>query len=261
MQVLNADLTAGHLRGCGWGRLVQPAECGLGRRRLTEPFAPIPNASLLRQAGYGTARLLVHWFTTVPTRLYIGGVLSVIVVGVGSYPFLGQIGRHPAPLVVSNQNDLSPSNATSPITPVLAAAPPVSPTPALSSNPAAALDMSPVSSTPVSAPLPPPGMGRGERRFAARMPEQIGDLLRRKPVVDDSRLISTAQGALAKLGYPVKVDGAEDGATRRALRDFERAHGLPLRTEINSQLVKQLTAVVRLGQKGQRLVLTTDSSQ
>ena len=92
---------------------------------MTEPFAPIPNASLLRQAGYGTARLLVHWFTTVPTRLYIGGVLSVIVVGVGSYPFLGQIGRHPAPLVVSNQNDLSPSNATSPITPVLAAAPPV----------------------------------------------------------------------------------------------------------------------------------------
>ena len=233
---------------------------------MTEPFARIPNASLLRQAGYGTARLLVHWFTTVPTRLYIGGVLSVIVVGVGSYQFLGQIGRHPAPLVVSNQNDLSPSNATSPITPVLAAAPPVSPTPALSSNPAAgatpaALDMSPVSSTPVSAPLPPPGMGRGERRSAARMPDQIGDLLRRKPVVDDSRLISTAQGALAKLGYPVKVDGAEDGATRRALRDFERAHGLPLRTEINSQLVKQLTAVVRLGQKGQRLVLTTDSSQ
>jgi Putative peptidoglycan binding domain len=74
-------------------------------------------------------------------------------------------------------------------------------------------------------------------------------------------LISTAQGALAKLGYPVKVDGAEDGATRRALRDFERAHGLPLRTEISSQLVKQLTAVVRLGQKGQRPVLTTDSSQ
>jgi hypothetical protein len=72
---------------------------------------------------------------------------------------------------------------------------------------------------------------------------------------------TTAQGALAKLGYPVKVDGAEDGATRRALRDFERAHGLPLRTEINSQLVKQLTAVVRLGPKGQRLVLTTDSSQ
>ena len=60
------------------------------------------------------------------------------------------------------------------------------------------------------------------------MPDQIGDLLRRKPVVEDSRLISTAQGALAKLGYPVKVDGAEDGATRRALRDFERAHGLPL---------------------------------
>lgn len=227
---------------------------------MTEPFALIPNASLLKQAGYGTARLLVHWFTTLPTRLYIGAVLSAIVVGVGSYPFLAQIGRHPPPLLVSEQHDLlSPSNATSAITTAVADAPPVSQTPALSSNPTsgaapAPLDMSPVSSTAVSAPLPPPSLGRGEPWPAGPMPDQIGDLLRRKPVVTDSRLISAAQAALAKLGYPVKVDGAEDGATRRALRDFERAHGLPVRTEINSQLVNQLTAEVRLGQKGQRLV-------
>ena len=210
--------------------------------------------------------MLVHWFTTVPPRVYIGAVLSAIVVGVGSYPFLPQIGRHPAPLFVPDQHSLlAPSNTTSTITPVLADAPPASPTPALSSDPTsgatpAALDVSPVSSTPVSEPLPPPSLGRDERRSVARTSDQIGDLLRGKPVVEDSRLISAAQSALAKLGYPVKVDGAEGGATRRALRDFERARGLQQTTEITSELINQLTAAVRVGQKGQRLTLTTASS-
>ena len=36
-----------------------------------------------------------------------------------------------------------------------------------------------------------------------------------------------AQTALAKLGYPVKADGEEGSATQQAIRDFERAHGLP----------------------------------
>ncbi len=51
-----------------------------------------------------------------------------------------------------------------------------------------------------------------------------------------------AQIALVKLGYAVKSDGVEDGATRRALRHFERAHGLTPTTKISSELVKQLTA-------------------
>jgi hypothetical protein len=71
IKFLNADLTAGHLRRLRLGTSSPTRR--MWSRRLTEPFAPIPNASLLRQASYGTARLLVHWFTTVPTRLYIGG--------------------------------------------------------------------------------------------------------------------------------------------------------------------------------------------
>jgi peptidoglycan hydrolase-like protein with peptidoglycan-binding domain len=93
------------------------------------------------------------------------------------------------------------------------------------------------------------------------MPDQIGDLLRGKPVADESRLIRAAQSALAKLGYPVKADGAEDRATRRALRDFERAHGLALNIEVSSQLVSQLTTAVQAGHKGQHFALTTVSSQ
>jgi len=73
-------------------------------------------------------------------------------------------------------------------------------------------------------------------------PDQIGALLRDKPVDDGSHLVRAAQIALAKLGYAVKPDGAEDGATRRALRHFERAHGLSPTTKISPELVKQLTA-------------------
>jgi len=78
-----------------------------------------------------------------------------------------------------------------------------------------------------------------------RVPDQIGDLLRGKPIGDGSRLVRSAQIALAKLGYPVKANGAKDGATRRALRDFERAHGLALTTEIDPDLIKQLDAATR----------------
>ena len=58
-------------------------------------------------------------------------------------------------------------------------------------------------------------------------------------------LILAAQSALAKLGYPVKADGVEGTATDQALRDFERAHGLPVTTDVNPHLVKQLTAAAR----------------
>jgi len=65
--------------------------------------------------------------------------------------------------------------------------------------------------------------------------------LRGKPD-DGSRLVRAAQIALAKLGYAVKFDGVEDGDTRRAVRRFERAHGLTPTTKISAELVKQLTA-------------------
>ena len=83
-----------------------------------------------------------------------------------------------------------------------------------------------------------------ERRSAALGPDQIGALLRGKPD-DGSALVRAAQIALAKLGYAVKSDGVEDGATRRALRHFERAHGLTPTTKISSELVKQLMAAAR----------------
>ena len=220
---------------------------------MFEPFAHIPNASLLRQAGHGTARLLIYRIMTIRQRVYVGAVLSTLVVGVGGNALFVQKGRHPAPLYVPPNQHASPASPStaSIVTPVVPDAPPAP----------AATDASPVSSTPASAPLPPPSLGHGERRSAARMPDQIGDLLRGKSVADESRLIRAAQSALAKLGYPVKADRAEDHATRQALRDLERAHGLALNVEVSSQLVSQLTAAVKAGHKGQHFALTTASSQ
>jgi peptidoglycan hydrolase-like protein with peptidoglycan-binding domain len=80
------------------------------------------------------------------------------------------------------------------------------------------------------------------------VPDPIGALLRGKPVEDkEARLVHAAQAALAKLGYAVKIDGAEDGATRRALRHFEHQHGLAATTDISPELVKRLTAAARAG--------------
>jgi len=86
------------------------------------------------------------------------------------------------------------------------------------------------------------GPEAGALRAAAHEPDAIGALLRGKSVNDDSHLVRAAQVALAKLGYPVRTDGAEDSATRRALRRFERAHGLTPTAEISPELVKRLTS-------------------
>ena len=75
--------------------------------------------------------------------------------------------------------------------------------------------------------------------------DEIGDLLRGEPQGEASRLVLAAQSALAKLGYAVKPDGAFGSATQQALRDFERAHGLPLTMEITPHLLKQLASAAR----------------
>ena len=169
---------------------------------MIEPFASIPNANLLKQVGYGTARLLVHWIITVPPRVYFGGVLSVIVFGVGSHAFLVREGQRPAPLFVPPDQHALPASppTASPITTAVADAPLASPTPASASFAAlvatpSVANVSRISPTPASVPLPPPSLVRGERRSGARGPDQIGALLRGEILVDESRSIRTAQSS------------------------------------------------------------------
>ena len=163
-------------------------------------------------------------------RYYLGAALFAALVGIGVNALLLQRERHPAPLFGY-------------AAPKLPSAPPA-PAPPPPQKPASTEDNAPPA--PSSATLPParPAESAGSSSSAS---DPIAELLAGEPHGDAPRLILAAQTALAKLGYPVKPDGKEGSATEQALREFERAHGLPPATEITERLVKQLTAAARAG--------------
>jgi len=241
----------------------------LWKPRLFEALMRIRDAaSLLWPAGRGAVRLLMESVLATPRRVYIGAGAAALVAGIGANALLLQIGRHPAPLLAPVTHDPLPASASTapPAGTVEPVAPHASPTPiserstaSAAAPPAAGESPATQASAPdITSSIGPaaedkqhqssaPSAPESERRPAAFGPDQIGAFLRGKSVDDGSRLVRAAQIALAKLGYAVKPDGAEDGATRRALRHFERAHGLAPTTEISSELVKQLTAAARPG--------------
>ena len=218
--------------------------------------------SLLGPAARGAVRLLMETVLATPRRVYIGAGVAALVAGIGTNALLLPIGRHPAPPLTAMTHDPLPTSADT-AAPAVAAHvfPPISEY----STASAAAPAAPGESRETQASAPDitssigpaaqdkqhqssaPAAPESERRPGALAPDHIGAFLRGKPVDDGSRLVRAAQIALAKLGYAVKPDGAEDGATRRALRHFERAHGLAPTTEISSELVKQLTAAARSG--------------
>jgi hypothetical protein len=166
-------------------------------------------------------------------RYYLGAALFAALVGIGVNALLLQRERHPAPLFGY-------------AAPKLPSAPPA-PAPPPPQKPASTEDNAPPAPpAPSSAALPParPAESAGSSSPAS---DPIAELLAGEPHGDASRLTLAAQTALAKLGYPVKPDGKEGSATEQALREFERAHGLPPATEITERLVKQLTAAARAG--------------
>ena len=163
-------------------------------------------------------------------RYYFGAALFAALVGIGVNALLLQRERHPAPLFGYAAPKL-PSATPAPAPP-----PP--------QKPASTEDNAPPA--PSSATLPParPAESAGSSSSAS---DPIAELLAGEPHGDAPHLTLAAQTALAKLGYPVKPDGKEGSATEQALREFERAHGLPPATEITERLVKQLTAAARAG--------------
>ena len=163
-------------------------------------------------------------------RYYFGAALFAALVGIGVNALLLQRERHPAPLFGYAAPKL-PSATPAPAPP-----PP--------QKPASTEDTAPPAQP--SATLPParPAESAGSSSSAS---DPIAELLAGEPHGDATRLTLAAQTALAKLGYPVKPDGKEGSATEQALREFERAHGLPPATEITERLVKQLTAAARAG--------------
>jgi len=201
---------------------------------MIEALARIRNDSVLSRPGKRPARgrsmlqLAAERARALPPRFYMGAVLSALLAGIGINALVMQRERHPAPLFAAPPQKVA---APAPAAPL----PPPSPTP--SAREAAVAPPSPPPARPAASDGSPP----------SRPADAIGELIRGagEPPADNSRLVKDAQAALAKLGYPVKTDGAPGAATDQALRDFERSHKLPLSTDITPHLVKQLNAAAR----------------
>lgn len=206
---------------------------------MIEALARIRNDSILsRPARKAAARHGLVWRAAarvgaIPPRLMIGAVLSALLVGIGVNALLLQRERHPAPLFQP-----APAKISAPVP--AATAPTPAPSPTLAAAPAPAREAPP----PAAAPAPSPAVAPAPAPAAApHASDSIGAFLRGEAQpADSSHLVQSAQAALAKLGYPVKADGAQGAATDEALRAFERAHGLPVTTEITPRLLKQLAA-------------------
>jgi hypothetical protein len=179
----------------------------------------------LSAASRRLALRLVSKAFALPARIYVGAVLCALLAGIGVNALMFQRERHPAPFFAA---------ATPQASSVSSIAHP---------QPMAPLNPPHAAPNPVSGPAPTARLGAGE--MGSRGTDQIGELLREDPQSENASLVLAAQNALIKLGYVVKADGNEGAETHQALREFERAHGLPLTNEITSRLVKQLAAAAR----------------
>jgi hypothetical protein len=223
------------LRQCyvsGFGR-TEPS----GDAVLPIALARIRNDSVLsrkapRPAGPALLFSIVALARALTPRAYFGGALLIVLIGIGVNALLLQHERHPAPFFAPPPQAVVNAPSAPP------AAPPVRPAATAELEAAAAPSSS---AAPPSRPAPP---AEG-REAAAPAADPIGDLLRSEGHADPARPVLAAQAALAKLGYSVKADGAEGAATEQAIRDFERAHGLPVSTEITPALVRQLNQAAR----------------
>jgi len=203
---------------------------------VSEALARVRNDSILSRparaskSGGSIAGALAQRLRALPARVYVVGAVTVVLVGIGVNALVLQSSRHPAPLFSPPPQRVStpsPSEVTAPS--------PLEPAPDSAREIPAPAPAAP-------APVARPSAASGS---AARSADPIGSLLRGEAPADDLHLVLAAQNALVKLGYPVKPDGKENAAMHEALRDFERAHGLPVSTEITPRLVRRLNAAAR----------------
>jgi len=177
-----------------------------------------------------------------PNRI-AGALLVGLVIAIMINALVLQQSRHPAPLFGKN------------------IALPVSTPPMPAPRPQAAVALTPASVTPTQLIADPigdfpqsPGVGRqrpaktdggAEARDPVRDP--ISQLLKSDAVPipvpqEPSKIVLAAQRALVKLGFVLKPDGLEGGATRQAIEQYERDHHLPIHGELSAKLRHQLSA-------------------
>jgi hypothetical protein len=208
---------------------------------LSEALARVRNevlsrrVDLKRASGTLMRRLSASLFSLSP-RAYLGAALCALVVGIAVNALILQRGRHPAPLF----GTATAPTPTETITLNSQRTPPPEPAPraAAEAVPQAAPE---APAAPASAPIPPAAprhVAPGSKHDA------IGDLLHQERSDEDARMLQSARSALGKLGYPVKADAGES-SVRDAIRDFEKAKGLPLTNEITPKLVKRLNEAAK----------------
>jgi len=172
------------------------------------------------------------------TRGYAVAALAAMMTGIVVNALTLQHARHPSPFFAVRGPSTSVAARNSPEP----ASRPPSTSIAAKNSPEPA-SPAPLSEPPPAAPPPPPRpVGLGAANEAVSLPrtaDPIADIIRTGV---SQRLVATAQSALVKLGYPIKISGAAGADTAAALRDFEKAHGLPVSTEITPHLVKLLSA-------------------
>jgi len=181
-----------------------------------------PEPELLGRPRSGSRRkfaaAVLKRLGATPARGYAAAALTAALVGIVVNALALQHAHHPAPFFIH-----TPAVASAP------AAPSTAPT-------ASATPTAPAAPTP---PLRPAQLGGASSPSQA---DAIAGILRADEEQEAQKRLAAAQGLLVKLGYVVKADGEPGAATITALRDFERAHGLPPSNEVSPRLLKALAA-------------------
>ncbi len=188
------------------------------RLRADPTLAGRPRPAAGRKSVAAVASALRRLGAT-PARGYAAAALAAALVGIVVNALALQHARHPAPFFAR--------------TPAVAAAPASIPA-AAPAQTAAETAGGPAAPTPPARPIQLGG------------DDAIADMLRADQEQEAQRRLTAAQAALVRLGYVVKADGEPSAATTTALRDFERAHGLPPSSDVTPRLLKALSTAVNV---------------
>ena len=211
---------------------------------MPEALARVRHDAVLSGTARGTSRrravlalALLRRVLPARARGWAVAALAAMMAGIIVNALTLQHARHPSPFFT-----VSPPMAVK-NSPEPASRPPFTPV-ATKNSPEPASSLSEPSPTAPPAPPPrPAGLGAANGSVALpRTADPIADIIRAGGNKDSQRLIATAQNALVKLRYPIKTGGALGADTAAALRDFEKAHGLPISTEVTPRLVRLLNA-------------------
>jgi hypothetical protein len=191
----------------------------------------LSGASIAR-LNYGAVRglpELQRLRRALPTRVHVYPIiaLAVAMTFIVINALTLQRERHPAPFFV--ESDSIPATA--------AKLQPERPAPS-----AAAENFAPSHASP-SARASESG-SRPEPNSNLRPIDPIAEKLRSEASKETQRLWANAQSALIKLGYSIRIGEPGNAGALAALRDFEKAHGLPISNEVTPRLVKLLAAAV-----------------